>query len=578
MLRYDLIGNNSDDIYNIFKNRGVNPDSVMKLNESALYDPFLMKNMKEAVELIHHYIENDDRLIAIQQDPDADGLTSTALTFMYLTDCYPELKERLRIFIQPGKAHGIQVNVLKDLIDKGEEFCLVIAPDCSSNEEDVHKEIKDLGIEVVVLDHHDADKYSEYATMVNISLDDYPNKNLSGVGVCQKFAKAYDNTYGFDFADKYYDLVAVGLVGDMIELNTPEAMYMVQKGMKDVRTAFMKSVYKMKSYNIGDQITPTGIAFYVVPLLNAAVRVGTIEEKQMLTEAMCTKVHKEVPSKKRGAKKGDTEIIQEQAIRILGNIKSRQGREVDKAMEKLNAQIAENNLEQNQLILLDTKGEFPSEFNGLIANKFLQKYKKPVLIGREHTFDGQLVFSGSARGDDKSTLPNLKTFLNESGKVIYAEGHEAAHGFAIPAGTQQELVDYFNTKLAGQVFEPVYKLDFIINYSDVSIDNMLEITRYATFWARGLEEPVFLLKDVPVFKGDIETSGSFDSQLVRFKSGPLQFVSFGVPMDKAVALKQNQRTTIDVIGKVVMNTYNGESNLQIIVEDFDIKETQQYYF
>ena len=211
MLRYDLIGNNSDDIYNIFKNRGVNPDSVMKLNESALHDPFLMKNMKEAVELIHHYIENDDRLIAIQQDPDADGLTSTALMFMYLTDCYPELHKRLRVFIQPGKAHGIQVNVLKELIAKGDEFCLVIAPDCSSNEEDVHKEIKDLGIEVVVLDHHDADKYSEHATMVNISLDDYPNKNLSGVGVCQKFAKAYDEAYGFEFADKYYDLVAVGI-------------------------------------------------------------------------------------------------------------------------------------------------------------------------------------------------------------------------------------------------------------------------------------------------------------------------------------------------------------------------------
>lgn len=578
-MKYKLINGNSDSIFDIFKNRNINPNTILNLSEKDINDPFLMNNMKEAVEKVYHYIKNDNRLIAIQQDPDADGLASTAQIHMYLTDCFPELESRLRVLIQPGKAHGIQVSEIKDRIKEGEEYCLVIAPDCSSNEEEVHKELQEAGVDVVVLDHHDAEKYSEWATMVNVSLDDkYPNKNLSGVGICQKFSKAFDQTYGFDFADNYYDLVALGLIADMIEINTPESMYFVQEGLRNPKTAFMQSMFKVKSYNLGDPITPMGIAFYVSPLLNASVRVGTLEEKQMLCKAMLEKEFLEVPSTKRGAKHGDTEIIQEQAIRVLANIKSRQGRAVDKAMEQLSLQIQDKGLESNQVIILDTKGEFPSEFGGLIANKFLQKYKKPILIGRELVFDGQLVFAGSARGDDKSTLANLKTFLNESGKVVYAEGHEAAHGFAIPAGTQSELEDYFNKELQGEVFEPVYNLDFILDYSEVSIENLTEITRYSTFWARGLEEPTFLLKNIPVLSGDVETSGNFEKQLLKFKSGPLHFLAFGAPFDLAMALKNNQKTSVDVIGKVSMNTFKGETKLQVIIEDLSVQATQEYYF
>ena len=67
----------------------------------------------------------------------------------------------------------------------------------------------------------------------------------------------------------------------MIEINTPESMYFVQEGLRNPKTAFMQSMFKVKSYNLGDPITPMGIAFYVSPLLNASVRVGTLEEKQI---------------------------------------------------------------------------------------------------------------------------------------------------------------------------------------------------------------------------------------------------------------------------------------------------------
>lgn len=574
MLKYELIGKNDDSIINIFTNRGVNPNTMLNLDESVLNSPLKMKNMKEAIELIYrHIVESDKNIIGVV-DPDTDGFTSTSILYMYLTDCYPELKERFYLIIHEGKQHNIPLDKVAQIDNVG----LVIAPDCSSNEEETHKKLWDQGIDVVILDHHEAEKYSKYATMVNISLDDYPNKSLSGAAVTYKFCKGFDEIYDFNFADNYLDLVVWGILGDMVPTDTPETIYLCQLGMKNIKTEFAKAMYKMKSYNIGDQVTPTAIVFYVSPLINACVRVGTQDEKNMLIKAMITKTPDLVQSTKRGAKDGDTEIIQEQAIRVLNNIKSRQGRQVDKAMKDLDTQIKENNLTDNQVIMLDTKGEFPSEFNGLIANKYLHEYKKPVLVGMDRTFGDKIVFSGSGRSDDKSMIADLKGFLNNSGLVNFAEGHASAHGFAVDENKRQELIDYFNDKLKGEVFEPIYQLDFIDDFNTMSIDRLLDITHYSTYWARGLEEPKIMLQNVPVFKGNIEISGSFDKQLIRFRSGKLQFVTFNRTTKEAQALKKNQKINLNVIGSVSINTFKGESNLQMIVDDFEIKESQKYYF
>lgn len=573
-MKYNLIGKNEDSIINIFTNRGVNPNTILNLDESVLHSPFLMKNMKEAIELVHKHIAETNKKIIVIFDPDADGLTSGSIMYMYLTDCYPELEDRLITMLPHGKFHGIPMKRVQEI----EKVGLVIAPDCSSNEEDSHRILKEQGIDVVVLDHHDAERFSDYATMVNISLDDYPNKYLSGAMVTYKFCKGYDELYNFEFADNYIDLATWGCLADMIESKSEETIYLFQEGMKNIKTPFAQSMYKAKSYNIGDTVTPTGIVFYISPLLNAAIRVGTDEEREMLIKAMISKEFTEVPSTKRGAKEGDTEIIQEQAIRVLNNIKTRQGREVTKAMAALEKQIKDNDLTKNQVIMLDTEGKFPTEFNGLIANKFLQEYKKPILVGMEREVDGVLSYGGSGRGDDKSTLNDLRGFLNDSGLVTFSAGHSSAHGFGMPAANKEKLTQYFNEKLAGEVFEPIYQIDFIKEFKELNMDNMLDIIRYSTFWARGLEEPKFLLRNVPVFKGDIEITGNFDKQLIKFKSGPLQFVSFNRSTKDAIALKKNQKIELDVIGSISMNTYKGESNPQVIVDDFQIKASQQYYF
>lgn len=579
-MRTQLIGKNDDNIINIFINRGINPDKIFRLNDSALHDPLLIKNLKEVAEIIHDKIVNSKDKILLIQDPDADGYTSTAIIYNYLKNCYKEeITNRIIIIFQENKEHGIPVKTVEDIMGE-HNVDLIIAPDCSSNEYDVHKYILEkLNIPIVILDHHDAPKFSEYATMVNISLDDYPNKKLSGAGVCLKFAALYDKMYGFDHSEKYYDLAAIGIVGDMIEINTLETIYIVQQGMRNIHNTFLKALYKAKSFNLGGQVTPIGLSFSIVPMINAVTRVGTMDEKKEVTKAMVSDKPYDVPSTKRGAKEGDTEVFHEAVVRKMNNIKARQDRLRDNAFNSLETQIEENKLTDNQILILDTKNEFPKTFTGLIANQFVSKYKKPTLVGTYFEKDGKTFFGGSARGDDKSDLPELKRFEQESGLFEFAEGHEGAHGFAFAADKKDEIVEYFNKQLSEIVFEPIYSVDFDISWQQMSKENLTEITRYATFWGKGLEEPTFVLRDVPVKKDDIVVGGEFDNHKITFSAGGLEFIKFkGVSTETAQKLMKNQQSKIDVVGTIKMSTFRGRTFLQMFVADLELKSAQKYIF
>jgi len=573
-LKTELIGANNDSIENIFINRGINPNSILKLNSGALMDPLGIKNLKDVCEIVNDIILNKKGKIGIVQDPDADGYMSSAIMHNYLAECYPDQASRLELFIHEDKSHGI----IPELID--DTFDLIIAPDCSSNEQDVHKKIVDTwNIPIVILDHHDAKEYSPYATMVNISLDDYPNKKLAGGGVCLKFAQLYDSLYGFENFTHFFDMAAIANLADMIEINTEETIYISQMGMKNIYNTFLKTLYEAKSFNLGDQVTPTGISFYIAPLINAMTRVGTLEEKQEFVSAITTQEPQKIQSTKRGAKNGDTETIQGCIVRKMNNIKSRQDRIRNRAFEELESKVVDEKLIDNQILILDTENKYPRTFTGLIANQFVGKYKKPTLVGTYFDKDGCSMFGGSARGDDKSDLSEMKQFEQDSGLFDFAEGHEAAHGFAFEADKKEEIISYFNSKLKGIVFEPVFKLDFDIDWANLSMTNLKEIIRYSTYWARGLEEPIFAIRNIPIQKETVEVGGSFGDHKITFSAGQLRFIKFkGVPTEVAQKLSGNGQSKIDVVGTIKKTTYKGETYYQVYVSELEVKNSVKYIF
>ena len=116
---------------------------------------------------------------------------------------------------------------------------LVILPDSSSNDYEYHKRLHDAGVGILVLDHHDADKISEYAIIINNQLSDYPNKDLSGAGVTWQFCRYLDKLLGKNNAEKYRDLVALGLDADMMSLTSFETKHLIGTGLASPRNPFI---------------------------------------------------------------------------------------------------------------------------------------------------------------------------------------------------------------------------------------------------------------------------------------------------------------------------------------------------
>lgn len=146
----------------------------------------LLNNIESAVKILIKNLHKPNFHGHIQIDSDCDGYTSGALLLNYIYAVFPTAIDNFSYSFHATKTHGINLDLIPP------NTTLVIAPDSSSNDYDIHKTLSDKGIDVLVLDHHHADKVSEYACVVNNQLCDYPTKSLSGVGIVYKFCQYLD--------------------------------------------------------------------------------------------------------------------------------------------------------------------------------------------------------------------------------------------------------------------------------------------------------------------------------------------------------------------------------------------------
>lgn len=363
------------------------------------------------------HLSRDDGHIFVQTDADFDGYSSAACLLNYIYKVFPSAVSKIEYRLHTGKIHGI----LLETIPRG--TTLVIAPDSSSNQYDVHKELAERGIDVLILDHHQADRISEYACVINNQLCDYPNKTLSGVGIVYKMCQRIDELMQTEASKELLDLVATGLIADMIDIRNMETRYFIQEGLQQICNPFLKAMIEKNSYQL-KELTPIGIAFYVVPYVNAITRVGTEEEKRVLFESMLEwKAYENIPSTKRGHR-GEEETRVEQAVRVCLNAKNRQTKARDSSIEAIEQIIAEEGLLNNKLLIIKLKDlEVDRAIVGLMANELMSKYQRPVAILSPVIHEGKAAWSGSARGCGNSKMNDFKKFVQDSGYAFLAEGH-----------------------------------------------------------------------------------------------------------------------------------------------------------
>lgn len=220
----------------------------------------------------------------------------------------------------------------------------------------------------------------------------------------------------------------------MQSLQSIETKHLILKGFKEqnVKNPFIYGMSKKNAFSLGDRITPMGAAFYIAPFVNAMVRSGSLEEKELLFNSMLKhKAFQQIPSTKRGHKLGEMETIVDQALRVATNVKNRQTKAQDAAMELIEHRIEEKNMMEHKVLLfLMEPGQIDRNIAGLCANKIMAKYQRPCCIltrveetDPELTFCNKVSYQGSARGCDKVGINNFKDICTETGCIMYAEGH-----------------------------------------------------------------------------------------------------------------------------------------------------------
>ena len=573
-------------IEQVLTNRGIPYDEInhyLNTTDEDInsYNSFGEDNLKHAAAALIRCIQLDQKTLVIV-DCDCDGYTSAAVLINYLHDYFPNwVESKLDFVMHEGKQHGL--NDQMDLLI-GSDYQLLLVPDAGSN--DVNEctyLVKDQDMDIIILDHHICDVENPRAILINNQASDYPNKALSGVGVVWQFCRYLDTLLGGSAAAQYIDLVALGLDGDMMSMTSIETKHLIQKGLAAVTNPFIYYMHERNKFSLGETLTPIGVTFYIVPFVNAITRSGTLEEKELVFSSMLKhRAFQEVPSTKRGHAQGETEKIVEQAIRVAHNVKARQTRVQDAAMEFLDRQIMANNmLDHEVLLFLLNPGQVDRNIAGLVANKIMAKYQRPTcVLTRVIDENGVVSYQGSARGCDKVGINEFKSICDATGIPMYTAGHEGAFGIGLLESDIEAFLIKTDEILKDTPNEPLYYVDYIYRSEDVNPQNILDIANMSSLWGKDIDEAIVAVEGLRIFPEMVTIYSKKNLTIKISLPNGITIMKFNATEEECELFQTNNTGFIEInlVGKCNANEWMGNITAQLFCEEYEVVDSNKYFF
>ncbi|MET1166819.1 single-stranded-DNA-specific exonuclease RecJ [Bacillus velezensis] len=570
-MAYKLIGNNDynfNPLSTILKNRGIeNPKSFIDVNQSSVIHFSKLNNIDKAVDCLIKHLENKNKIF-VQVDSDVDGYTSSSIIINYIKAIYPKADIQYRI--HESKEHGIFIDTIPDDVD------LVLIPDAGSSQFEEHEHLKKSGVDVIVIDHHECERESEHAIVVNNQLsNEYSNKTLTGAGMAYKLCQAIDYKIGKNKAEQFLDLVSIGNIADSADSRNLETRYFMIEGLRNIKHPLIKKLFKKQEFSTKGCKNIQNTQFYINPLINAAIRVGSSEEKDQLLRSFLLSKEK-VPYKKRGQDEINLVSIHDDTVRVLGNLKAKQKRIVDAATVEIKNRIEEKNLAANKVLIVYTEGILDKRLTGLVANALADEYKKPVLLSRKSD-EEEGVLSGSIRGYEDGYIKDFKKELLDTGLFEFVEGHPNAAGFAIKRENLILANEVLNEKFKDvEVDEEIQNVDFEIPANQLRKEFLIKLYSFKDYWGYKVEEPLVAITELEIDADQIEHIGKKNKTTVKFKHGDIEYIRFKSDTEYFEKLTQSNGTlTLNVVGKARVNEYKGRQTPQIEIYDLEVVRTKK---
>lgn len=558
--KWNIAGYDRETGITLFRN-GINPllslvlasrgaDTVERANKlinddmSWLADPFALRDMQGAVDRIAEAIKNREH-IAVYGDYDVDGITSSCLLASFFREkglqCDIYIPERLE------EGYGVKSGGIESLYKNG--VTLIITVDCGVTAVEEAKFAKDLGIDMVITDHHECgDKLPEAVAVVDPKRGDseYPEKSLAGVGVAFKLICAVEKDTDInELLKKYSDLVAVGTVADVVPV-VGENRIFIRHGLKMIKKGGRIGLKKLCAASGIDnrQITSGNIGFTIAPRINAAGRLGCTQcaQKLLLTDD-----------------ESEAEMLANELCELNRKRQQLEGEMFSEALE-----ILERNPPDGKPVVLAKEG-WHQGVAGIVASKLSEKYCLPAIV--------ICLQNGLGRGSCRSFGGfNLFEALDKNSQYMEGfGGHEMAAGLTISA----EQVDIFRDKIgeyyknvAGAGTTSVLNVDFEIAKAEIlTIENVQSLSALEPY-GNGNPTPVMSLSDAEITT-IIPISGGKHTKIWITKDR--EFFE-GVFFSKtAEELKIKEGSKIDIAFMPQINEFRGKRNVQLNIMDINLR-------
>ena len=437
-----------------------------------------------------------------------------------------------------------------------------------TNDTEQCKALKEKGIDIIILDHHDREIDNPYAIIVNNQCsDNYENKELCGAGIVYKFLQAVDEELWNEDADNYLDLVALANISDNMDVRSYETKYLISKGLDFINNAFFEKLIEVQSYSL-PEVDMIGVQFYVTPLINALVRMGSQTEKDIMFRAFIGDESETFEYKKRGEKEFTQENIYEHAARLCNNAKRRQKTLVDKQLPKIIEHIKDKEQDKHEVIITNVTDYIENTMTGVLAIKVAEYFHKPCLLLRERE---ENKFGGSVRVPDSSPIDKFKDLLNTVG-YFKAQGHQGACGVDVHKANVNaglKLLDsYIRTNNLAGIADKI--VDFEIEYDDLDMSLFTSIASLKSYYATGLKECNIVVNNIPINADDVVIKGrDSNTWSVMLCDETIELIKFRCPENDEL-LNGLGMYRINIIGKFGYSFFKGIKTAQIIIENYEV--------
>lgn len=529
-------------------------DSFFRGSLKELHDPFLMKNMEEAVSRVNKALKEGERIL-IYGDYDVDGTTAVAMMYKFLSAHTSKINYYIPNRYNEG--YGVSEKGIQFAKDSG--ATLIITLDCGIKANEMIDLANSYGIDTIICDHHTPGDVVPDAIVLNPKQEDcsYPYKELSGCGVGFKLLQAltminegWEKEELFD----YLDLLAISIGADIVPV-TGENRLLAQHGLKKLNKNTRFSLdYMLSLAQKAKPLTLTDVVFTIAPRINAA---GRLDDANVIVKLFTSD------------DKDEIKMIADEIHEL-----NEERRRVDKqTTEEAMLQILEDAESSERYTTVVYDENWHKGVVGIVASRLIESYYRPTIVLT--LSEDKKTWTGSGRSID---AVNIYEVLEDCSHTLEKfGGHFHAAGLSIPVDKLYEFIDSFEEQvkvrvekedlIEEQVVERELKFNELFNVGE-SIREVPRLMRVLEqFEPYGPEnmKPLFLATNVYAMNPKLLKDEHLKMEVLQpdFQQ-PIEAIYFRAPESLEI-VKDEQ--LFDIVFTLEVNQFRGKRTPQLVIKD-----------